>query len=95
MAEVERAPDPGGGTFGSWSGPRTVFEKVKEWALNMECSERHIGAFFRYCCTLAETEDEDRQMFEWFLKLVSLYMQEGGWDGWESVGEDALLGPRP
>ena len=32
-------------------------------------------------------------MFEWFLRLVSCYVQEDGWDGWESVGEDALLGP--
>ena len=94
MAEVERAPDPGGGkTFRSWSGPNMVFWKVKQWSQDMECGERHIGAFFQYCSTLVKTVEEGRQLFEWWLKLVSMYVQEDERVGWESVAEDALLGP--
>ena len=72
------------GTFGSWTGPKNIFKKVKEWGMDCECDDSKIGAFIQYSSTLAQTEAEERLLFEWVLKLVTLYVTEVGWDGWEA-----------
>ena len=88
LGESGDPPDPWEGeetgTFGSWTGPKTIFKKVKEWGMDCECDDSNIGAFIQYSSTLAQTEAEERLIFEWVLKLVTLYVKEDGWDGWET-----------
>ena len=77
-------PDPGGAKvafFCSWSGPMEVFLKVKEWAFAAKCPDASIGAFFQYCFAFAESAVEEKELLEWMLSLVTLYVKENTWAG--------------
>ena len=76
-------------TFGKWTGPKFLFKKVHKWAMkDTDCGEKTIGAFLQYCWGFCESDQEEDEMFEWMLSLVTLYVRE---DGWKGFREGALL----
>ena len=44
--------------------PWTIFTKVKEWGMKLECDDSDIGSFIQYFSTLAQTEDKERLTLE-------------------------------
>ena len=93
---TEDDPDPGGGLgerkmdmghLGEWTGDRQVWGQVRRWLGKQNCDDSSIAGFFQHCFVYAYTDDEEDLLFEWMLKLVSLYVKE---DGWEGLREGAL-----
>ena len=76
-------------TFGKWTGPKFIFKQVHKWAVkDTNCDERTIGNFLQYCWGFCENDDEEDEMFEWMLSLITRYVRE---DGWKGFCEGALI----
>ena len=93
---TEDDPDPGGGPserkmemghLGEWTGDRRVWGQVRKWLGVQNCDDSSIAGFFQHCFVYALSDDEEDLLFEWMLKLVSLFVKK---DGWEGLREGAL-----